>query len=63
MNTAAANGSAYSWRVDHRYGVRWLLLLDAEGRELRARMCQSTSPEVQLAFVESMIRDHEKAAR
>ena len=57
------NLAAYSWRVDHKYGIRWLVLLDAEGRELRARMCQSNSPEVQLAFVESMISDHEKAAR
>lgn len=54
---------AYSWRVIQRFGVRHLLLLDAEGRELRSRMCQSFDPAVQLAFVKGMILDHEKAAQ
>lgn len=56
------DGSAYSWRVDHRYGVQWLILLDAKGKELRSRMCQAKEPATQLAFVESMIRDYEKLA-
>jgi hypothetical protein len=55
--------SAYSWRVESRFGIRWLVLLDAAGRELRSRMCQSSDPSVQLAFVKGMILDHEKAAR
>lgn len=54
--------SAYSWRVIQRFGVRHLVLLDAEGRELRSRMCQATDPEVQLAFIEGMILDHQKTA-
>lgn len=52
--------AGYIWRVDHRYGVRWLVLLDATGKELRTRMCLSQDPAVQLAVVEGMISDHEK---
>lgn len=53
--------AGYSWRLEVRFGVRRLVLLDATGKELRTRMCQSRDPAVQLAFVEGMISDHEKS--
>jgi hypothetical protein len=55
--------AGYSWRLEVRFGVRRLVLLDATGKELRTRMCQSEDPAVQLAFVEGMILDHQKTAR
>ncbi len=54
--------AGYSWRVESRYGIRWLVLMGAKGKVLRKRMCQSQDPAVQLAFIEGMILDHEKTA-